>query len=46
MVVLSVGRDFPTLFALLWVMIIQAPLLSSVAFIVAPITRFSGVISA
>jgi ATP-binding cassette subfamily B protein len=37
MVVLSVGRDFLTLFALLWVMIIQAPLLSSVAFIVAPI---------
>src|SRR5581483_8077754 len=35
MIVLSVGRDFLTLFALLWVMVIQAPLLSSVAFIVA-----------
>ncbi len=37
MVVLSVGRDFLTLFSLLCVMVIQAPLLSSVAFIVAPI---------
>ena len=37
MIVLSVGRDFLTLFSLLCVMVIQAPLLSSVAFIVAPI---------
>ena len=37
MIVLSVGRDFLTLFALLCVMVIQAPLLSIVALVVAPI---------
>src|SRR5258708_6300273 len=37
MVVLSVGRDFLTLFALLTVMVLQAPFLSIVALVVAPI---------
>jgi ATP-binding cassette subfamily B protein len=37
MIVLSVGRDFLTLFSLLVVMVIQAPLLSIVALVVAPI---------
>jgi len=37
MIVLSVGRDFLTLMALLSVMVIKAPLLSAVAFVVAPI---------
>jgi ATP-binding cassette subfamily B protein len=37
MVVLSVGRDFLTLFALLSVMIVQAPFLAIIALVVAPI---------
>ena len=37
MVVLSVGRDFLTLFALLAVMVMQAPFLSIIALVVAPI---------
>ncbi|MGQ4274843.1 ABC transporter ATP-binding protein [Terrihabitans sp. B22-R8] len=42
-IVVSVGRDFLTLIGLLLVMVIQAPLLSFIAFVIAPLA-FWGVV--